>query len=82
MSAFRIETYRIFDVTEVDEYFSLDEKNRMLYERILSLGTVDLLEGGTAQTLLWKMFDENTRTGARLRDPANLFVLIPQLPDP
>jgi hypothetical protein len=82
MSDFRIETYRIFDVTNPSEYLALNAQNKSIYNLIVSMGTVNLLEGSMAQTLLWAMFPEQSVTGANLRNTANRFVLIPQDPDP
>lgn len=81
MGDFRIETYRIFDVTEPSEYLALGAQNKNVYNLIISMGIVNLAEGSSAQTLLWDMFPEESDTGARLRDAANRFVLIEQEPE-
>jgi len=73
---FTVETSRIFDLTEPAEYVALSENNKRAYDVIMSLTNVDLNEGTLAQTLLWAMFDENSVTGARLRDPDNKLIFV------
>jgi len=81
MPDFRIETYRILDVTKASEYQALSDNDKALYNLFISAGTVNLEENSIVQKKLWNMFGENTETGQRLRDPLNLFVLIPQQPE-
>lgn len=76
---FRIETYRIFDVTAPSEYLALSAQNKENYKTILSLGIVNLSDGTLGQTLLWGMFPEGTVTGDALRNPDNRFILIEQV---
>ena len=78
---FTVETNRIFDVTEPSEYVALNENNKRAYDVIMSLGKVDLNEGSLAHTLLWNMFNENSVTGARLRDGANGLIFVEPPPE-
>jgi len=78
---FTVETSRIFDITEPAEYVALSENNKRAYDIIMSLTNVDLNEGSRAQTLLWNMFDENSITGAKLRDEANRLVFVEPPPE-
>lgn len=78
MEDFRIETYRILDVTKASEYLALSDENKVWYDLFISSGIVNLAEGSLAQEKLWGMFDEESNTGKELRDPANRFVIIPQ----
>jgi len=78
---FTVETNRIFNITEPNEYVSLNENNKRAFDVIMSLTNVDLNEGSLAHTLLWNMFNENTVTGGKLRNPNNGFVFIPREED-
>lgn len=78
MTDFRIETYRILDITKASEYLALSNQNKAFYDIFISAGIVNLSEGSVVQIALWNMFDENTETGQKLRDESNRFVLIEQ----
>jgi hypothetical protein len=78
MNEFRIETYRIFNITDLGEYRKLTDKQEKLYNLIMSMGIVNLNEISSARNILWDMFPEGTITGDALRDPVNRFILIPQ----
>lgn len=73
---FTVETYRIFELIDPTEYNALSALNKDVVRIILSMGKVDLNEGSQAQTLLWTIFDENSMTGARLRDESNRLVFV------
>ena len=77
MPDFRIETYRILNVTEASEYQALSAANKDFYKIIISAGIVNLAPGAIVRETLWSMFDEESVTGQALRDPDNRFVLIP-----
>lgn len=82
---FRIETYRIFEIIDSAEYLALSDNNKDALRIMLSLGYIDLSEDSSARTKLWNMFDENTDTGAALRDEANRLdctkVVVPYEPE-
>lgn len=82
MAEFRMETYRILDITQASEYLALSAENKAWYDLFMSCGVINLETGSLAQEKLWGMFDENSNTGKELRDPDNRFVIIPQAPDP
>lgn len=75
---FTVETNRIFEITEPSEYLALSANNKHAYDVMMSLGNVDLNEGTLVHTLLWGMFDENTVTGGKLRDPSGGLTFIPR----
>ena len=77
MADFRIEAYRIIDITKASEYLALSVEDKAWYNLFISAGIVNLEVGSLAQEKLWDMFGEETNTGAELRDPANRFVVVP-----
>ncbi len=77
MAEFKIETYRILNLTDWDDYTNLTGVPTKEYDLIMSLGTVDLSVGSLAQTKLWAMFPEGTTTGDNFRDVSNGCVVPP-----
>ena len=74
---FKIETGRILNLTDQDEYDGLNGKQTKIYNLIISAGIVDLTEGGNVQVLLWDMFPEGTATGDAFRNVTNGLVSPP-----
>lgn len=80
--AFRIETYKIIDVTTTADYTALNASQKAVYALLISAGVLNLAEGSSALDKLLTMFPEGTDTGDALRDPDGDFTLDPAQPNP
>ena len=79
MDEFVIETYKIFELTDWNEYINLTGNPTKYYNLIISAGKVNLSEDSVAKTLLWDMFPEGTITGNNFRDVANGLIAPPPI---